>query len=136
MVEATVRKAIKGSGSLLSIPPDPLPWEVGNVYRSVEVATESRWLGDDMTIWGYREKNQSNRLRPSNTDGSDGVDDGSDKGPDDVENGVGAMSKRWMYFLLRRSAIFRTFWTKVGERCSRHWYTDNHGDDVLGLGLR
>ena len=57
MVEATVREAIKGSDSLLPIPPDPLPWEVGDVYRSVEVVAESRWLGDDMTIWVYRETN-------------------------------------------------------------------------------
>ena len=89
-----------------------------------------------MTIWGYREKNQSNRLRPSNTDGSDGVDDGSGEGPGDVGNGVGAMLKRWMYCLLRRSATFRAFGTKVGERCSRHWCIDNHGSNVLGLGLR
>jgi hypothetical protein len=56
IVEATVREMIKGSDSLLSIPPDPLPWEVGDVCGSVEVAAESRWLGDDMTNGGTEKR--------------------------------------------------------------------------------
>ena len=42
MTEATAREMIKRNDMLLSVPPDPLPWEAADGDRSVEVTAENR----------------------------------------------------------------------------------------------